>query len=68
MDEEIDFTEAMDLLSKISKDLANVEHLQNFINNMLDHNNRYLTPFEWWTYYLAWSEVSTREDMENYYG
>lgn len=51
-----------------AEDLANIEHLQAFIDNISHlYPNKEMTTFEWWETYLAWSEVGTEEDMERYY-
>lgn len=60
-------SEAMEFLLKVSEELADIKHLQTFMENVRERQQD-MTPFGWWESYLAWSEVSTRGDMENYYG
>lgn len=55
-------------LLEIVKTLANEEHLEAFISNMKHLDVQDQTLFEWWETYLAWSEVGSAEDMEEFYG
>jgi len=67
--DKIGSAKAKEKLLEIAEDLANISSIQAFVDNMMNAKlDREMTPFEWWETYLAWSEVSTENDMENYYG
>lgn len=61
---------AQEELQDVMNELSNSEHLLAFITN-IDELGKYKDDwdlFDWLGAYLAWSEMSTREDMEMMYG
>jgi hypothetical protein len=54
---------------EIAEELARIEHIQNFVDNITHlYPDKEMTLFEWWETYLAWGEVSTEKDMDMFYG
>lgn len=61
---------AQEELQEVANVLADPEHLLAFVTN-IDDLGKYKDDwdlFDWLEAYLAWSEMSTREDMEWMYG
>lgn len=65
----MDKNRARKLLSDITNELAVPGNMDSFLENMytLHGVHKDMSAFEWWETYLAWSELGSEEDMENYY-
>lgn len=61
--------EFVDKFTGVLDEINSNRHKENFVQNMININNDVDYEFaEWASIYLAWSELSTKDDIRRYYG